>query len=89
MNDQGNVGNQVGGHGSDHGKVVVFYTAKKQKFELEEGSYTIDQLRTIFKVEAGYVLELFTNGRFQEFGSPLELKDGMHFNSFAPTGQSS
>jgi hypothetical protein len=76
-------------NGAGHDKVVVFYTADKTKFELEPGTYTIDQLKTKFGVQAGYVLELFIQGHFEELAGPIVLKNGMHFNSFVPVGQSS
>jgi hypothetical protein len=88
MDQQGN-GGQVGGQGSDHGKVVVFYNADRTRFVLDQGAYTVEQLKDQFGVQPGYVLELFEHGEFVEFASPLQLKDGMHFSSFVATGHSS
>ncbi len=70
--------------------VTVFYG--EQSHEIPRGVYSTEQLRTEFKVEAGYVLALIAaDGSFDELkpGQKLRLKNGMKFVSYAPCGQSS
>lgn len=63
----------------------------EQTFELAKGSYTTEQLIAIFKVEPGYLLDLWVDGKLVELkpGQELKLKAGMHFTSHPPRGQSS
>lgn len=60
-------------------------------FELAKGTYTTEQLIAIFKVESGYLLDLWVDGKLVELkpGQELKLKAGMHFTSHPPRGQSS
>ena len=70
--------------------ITVFFG--EQPYEMPRGVYSTEQLRTEFKVEAGYVLALITaDGSFDELkaGQKLCLKNGMKFVSYAPCGQSS
>ena len=70
--------------------ITVFYG--EQPHEMPRGVYSTEQLRTEFKVEAGYVLALIAaDGSFDELkpGQKLRLKNGMKFVSYAPCGQSS
>jgi hypothetical protein len=69
--------------------IKVFYS--EQPFELAKGTYTTEQLIAIFKVEAGYILDLWVDGKMVELkpGQELKLKAGMHFVSHPPRGQSS
>lgn len=45
----------------------------------------------IFKVDPGYLLDLWVDGKLVELkpGQELKLKAGMHFTSHPPRGQSS
>lgn len=70
--------------------ITVFYG--EQPHEMPRGVYSTEQLRTEFKVEAGYVLALIAaDGSFDELkpGHKLRLKNGMRFVSYAPCGESS
>ena len=70
--------------------ITVFYG--EQPHEMPRGVYSTEQLRTEFKVDAGYVLALIAaDGSFDELkpGQKLRLKNGMKFVSYAPCGQSS
>lgn len=69
--------------------VRVFYA--DVPFELPRRPHTTEELQAIFKVEPGYLLDLIDNGRLVELkpGQAIELKDGMHFASHPPRGQSS
>ncbi|WP_439606271.1 multiubiquitin domain-containing protein [Hydrogenophaga sp.] len=69
--------------------IKVLYN--EQPFELQKGSYTTEQLIAIFQVEAGYLLDLWVDGKLLELkpGQELKLKAGMHFTSHPPRGQSS
>jgi len=69
--------------------IKVLYN--EQPFELHKGAYTTEQLIAIFKVEPGYLLELWVDGKLVELkpGQELKLKAGMHFTSHPPRGQSS
>lgn len=69
--------------------VTVYY--KEQAFELKPGVYTGAQLMERLKVPAGYVLQLVIPGGLDDLGSDkrLKIRDGMHFISHAPCGQSS
>lgn len=69
--------------------IKVLYN--EQPFELAKGTYTTEQLIAIFKVEPGYLLDLWVDGKLVELkpGQELKLKAGMHFTSHPPRGQSS
>lgn len=69
--------------------VRVFYA--DVLFELPRRPHTTEELQTIFKMESGYLLDLIDKGRLVELkpGQTIELKDGMHFASHPPRGQSS
>lgn len=69
--------------------IKVLYN--EQPFELTKGTYTTEQLIAIFKVEPGYLLDLWVDGKLVELkpGQELKLKAGMHFTSHPPRGQSS
>jgi hypothetical protein len=70
--------------------ITVFY--KDKPFELKPGKYTGAQLAAIFAVPSQYQLDLVKpNGEFEEIEptKSLEIKDGMHFVSHPPCGQSS
>jgi hypothetical protein len=70
--------------------VTVFY--KDDPFELERGRYTGAQLALKFSVPANYVLDLVKpDGEFKEIKptDSVKVRDGMHFVSHPPHGQSS
>lgn len=69
--------------------IKVLYN--EQPFELTKGIYTTEQLIGIFKVELGYLLDLWVDGKLIELkpGQELKLETGMHFTSHPPRGQSS
>lgn len=70
--------------------ITVYY--KDDPFELERGRYTGAQLSDKFKVPAGYVLDLVKpDGDFKEIKptDSLKIREGMHFVSHPPCGQSS
>lgn len=69
--------------------ITVLYS--ERPFELAKGSYTTEQLFDIFKVEPGYLLDLWVDGKLVELkpGEELKIKAGMHFTSHPPRGQSS
>jgi hypothetical protein len=70
--------------------ITVFY--KDDPFELARGRYSGAQLSTKFGVPSGYVLDLIEpDGHFKEIGpnDTLKVRDGMHFVSHPPCGQSS
>lgn len=69
--------------------IEVLYN--EQPFKLAKGTYTTEQLIAIFKVEPGYLLDLWVDGKLVELkpGEELKLKAGMHFTSHPPRGQSS
>lgn len=69
--------------------IEVLYN--EQPFELAKGTYTTEQLIAIFKVEPGYLLDLWVDGKLVELkpGQEIKLKAGMHFTSHPPRGQSS
>lgn len=69
--------------------ITVLYN--EQPFELARGTYTTEQLVAIFKVESGYILDLWVDGKLVDLtpGQELKLKAGMHFTSHPPRGQSS
>lgn len=84
------------GHGTErfrtkHGPhlVTVFYG--DDKYELAKGTYTTEQLITKFGVEGGYLLDLVIDNKLVELkpGETIRVKDGMHFTSHPPRGQSS
>ena len=70
--------------------ITVYY--KEDPFELERGRYTGAQLATKFNVPSGYVLDLVKpDGDFKEIKptESLKVREGMHFVSHPPCGQSS
>lgn len=70
--------------------VTVYY--KDDPFELARGRYTGAQLSDTFKVPAGYVLDMVKpDGDFKEIKptESLKIREGMHFVSHPPCGQSS
>lgn len=69
--------------------IKVLYN--EQPFELNKGTYTTEKLIEIFKVEPGYILDLWVDGKLVELkpGEEIKLKAGMHFTSHPPRGQSS
>ncbi len=73
------------------GSKLIKVLYNEQPFELSKGTYTTEQLIAIFKVEPGYLLDLWVDGRLVELkpGQELKLKAGMHFTSHPPRGQSS
>lgn len=86
----------LSGHGTERFKtkegsklVTVFYG--EDLFELPKGTYTTEQLVEIFKVEAGYLLDLVVDGKLVQLkpGEQIPLKTDMHFTSHPPRGQSS
>ena len=82
--------------GTEHFKIrkvskLIKVLYNDQPFELAKGTYTTEQLIAIFKVDPGYLLDLWVDGKLVELkpGQELELKAGMHFTSHPPRGQSS
>lgn len=82
--------------GTEHFKIrkgckLIKVLYNEQPFELAKGPYTTEQLIAIFKVEPGYLLDLWVDGKLVELkpGQELKLKAGMHFTSHPPRGQSS
>ena len=74
------------------GKRHVTVTYNHTPFELERRVYTTEELRAMFLVENGYILDLIApNGEFRELkpNAKLKVRDGMEFVSHAPCGQSS
>ena len=69
--------------------VAVYYG--ETVFNLAKGVYTTEQLIATFKVEAGYLLDLLVGDKLVELkpGEKTRLKEGMHFISHPPRGQSS
>ena len=81
--------------GTEHirsGKRTVTVYYKDDPFELERGVYTGAQLAAIFQVPAGYILDLVQDdGAFDEIGPDerIRVREGRHFVSHPPHGQSS
>lgn len=73
------------------GSKMIKVHYNEQPFDLAKGTYTTEQLIAIFKVDAGYILDLWVDGKLVELkpGEELKLKTGMHFTSHPPRGQSS
>jgi len=70
--------------------VTVFY--KDKPFEMKRGKYTGAQLSATFGVPSQYQLDLVKpDGEFEEIEptKTVKIKDGMHFVSHPPCGQSS
>ncbi|HEX7888501.1 MAG TPA: hypothetical protein VF522_04000 [Ramlibacter sp.] len=70
--------------------VTVYYAGTP--LELEKERYTTEQLRAVFQVEQGYVLDLIAgNGDFVELkpGEEVKVREDMRFVSHPPCGQSS
>jgi Multiubiquitin len=70
--------------------ITVFFENKPR--EIPRGTYTTEQLKTLFGVQAGYVLE-FINEEGQltplKPGAKLRVKEGMRFFEQVPCGGSS
>jgi hypothetical protein len=81
--------------GTEHirtGKRLVTVYYKDDPFELERGTYTGAQLAATFNVPAGYILDFVQpDGQFDEVTADerVHIKEGMHFVSHPPSGQSS
>jgi len=74
------------------GEKLVAVTYNNETFELERRSYSTEELRQIFGVEQGYILQFVTkDGEFVELkpGRQLRIKKNMKFVSHAPCGHSS
>jgi hypothetical protein len=73
------------------GSKLITVQYNDQPFELAKVTYTTEQLIAIFKVDPGYLLDLWVDGKLVELkpGQELKLKAGMHFTSHPPRGQSS
>lgn len=72
-------------------KVVTVYY-KEKPYELERGVYTTEQLITVFKSPAGYLLDLIErDGEFRELrpGERIKIREDMEFSSHPPAGHSS
>jgi hypothetical protein len=70
--------------------ITVFY--RDEPIEMERGRYTGAQLIERFGVPTGYVLDrVKPAGGFEEIspGDTVKVRDGMHFVSHPPKGQSS
>ena len=82
-------------HGTEHiytekHLITVFY--KDDPFEIERGRYTGAQLSAKFGAPSGYVLDLVKpDGDFKEVKptDSVKVREGMHFVSHPPYGQSS
>ncbi|MFA6116267.1 MAG: multiubiquitin domain-containing protein [Sphingomonas sp.] len=74
------------------GEKLVSVTYNGETFKLERRTYTTEELRQVFGVEEGYILQLVTKaGEFVELkpGRTLPIKKDMTFVSHAPCGHSS
>ncbi len=73
------------------GSKLIKVLYNEQPYELAKSNYTTEQLIAIFKVEPGYLLDLWVDGKLAELkpGQEIKLKAGMHFTSHPPRGQSS
>ncbi|HTO32595.1 MAG TPA: multiubiquitin domain-containing protein [Pararhizobium sp.] len=70
--------------------VTIFY--REEPFEVERRRWTTEQLIDLFKVKAGYKLDIIKpDGEFKEMkpGESIEVREGMEFTSHVPSGQSS
>jgi hypothetical protein len=74
-----------------HGPKLVTVYYGETPYELAKGTYTTEQLIETFSVEAGYLLDLIEDGKLIELkaGEKIRIKNGMHFTSHPPRGQSS
>jgi len=85
----------LGARGTEHiytekRLITVFY--KDDPLEIERGRYTGAQLSAKFGVPSGYVLDLVKpDGEFKEIKptDSVKVREGMHFVSHPPHGQSS
>lgn len=86
----------LAGAGVEHFKVrhlpkdvTVIYNEHEKS--IPRGVYTTEQLKEIFKVEAGYVLDIVRGVEFVELtpGEQIRVHNGQKFFSHAPCGQSS
>lgn len=73
------------------GSKLITVCYNDQSFELAKDTYTTEQLMTLFKVDPGYLLDLWVDGKLVELtpGQEFKLKAGMRFTSHPPRGQSS
>ena len=69
--------------------VIVEYNEKPES--IPRGVYTTEQLKTVFKVDAGYVLDVVRGIEFVELspGDEVRVHNGQKFFSHAPCGSSS
>lgn len=70
--------------------VTVFF--ENQPREIARGTYTTEQLKTLFGVQEGYILEIINEeGHLTPLkpGAKLRVKDGMQFLEQVPCGGSS
>lgn len=69
--------------------VTVIYNEEPKT--IPRGVYTTEQLKTTFKVEAGYVLDILRGVEFAELtpGEQIHVHNGQKFFSHAPCGHSS
>jgi hypothetical protein len=70
--------------------VTVYY--KETPFEVARRTYTTEELIGIFRVPAGYKLDLIEpDGEFRELkpGERIKIREGIEFSSHPPCGQSS
>lgn len=69
--------------------LTVYYS--DAPFELPRGVYLTEDLHAKYAVEPGYLLDLVEGGKLIELkpGQKIRLKEGMHFVSHPPRGQSS
>lgn len=69
--------------------LTVYYS--DDPFQLPRGNYTTEELITKFSVESGYLLDLIVDCKLVQLkpGEKIQLKEGMHFASHPPRGQSS
>jgi hypothetical protein len=86
----------LAGAGVEHFKVrhlskdvTVIYNEHEKS--IPRGVYTTEQLKTVFQVEAGYVLDIVRGVEFVELtpGEQIRVHNGQKFFSHAPCGQSS
>jgi len=90
-NDEVNLG-QKGGERLRTRPRLVTVLYNHQPFKLEAGNYSTEQLKAVFHVPPGYVLdEIKHDGEFQELKphETVHVKEGLEFISHAPCGQSS
>ena len=88
----------IGGHEVDRFRLrhrertVTIIYGSHVEFVLERRIYTTEELMTVFRVPAGYKLDIIgADGVFRKLepGERIKVKDGMEFASHPPVGQSS